>query len=159
MLLSPRMACLNLTACPLALLTHQLHFKEPWIFCLSYLNDVIVLGHDFNEHYNGLKMVLERLRLHNLRAKIEKCNIATWQDSFLGHVVSESGIMPDAAKIGAVNNISSPHNIKDICSFLGLAGYYCKFIPGFSSIAVPLLQVRQKAAWFNWTCQQVFQRV
>ena len=58
--------------------------------------------------------------------------------SFLEHVVSGSGIMPDPEKIEAVNNISSPRNIKDIRSFVGLASYYRKFIPGFSSIAAPL---------------------
>jgi hypothetical protein len=76
-------------------------------------------------------------------------------------VVTESGIMPDPAKIEAVNNITSARNIKDIRSFLGLAGYYRKFIPGFSSIAMPLLQLTQKAAQFNWTdaCEQAFQRL
>ena len=68
--------------------------------------------------------------------KLAKCTIAAPQVAFLGHVVTESGIMPDPAKIEAANNITSPRNIKDIRSFLGLAGYYRKFIPGFSSIAV-----------------------
>ena len=104
---------------------------------MCYLDDVIVFGRDFNEHYNRLKTVLERLRVHGLRVKPEKCTIAARQVSFLGHVISDSGIMPDPAKIEAVNNISSPHNIKDLRSFLGLAGYYRKFIPGFSSIAAP----------------------
>ena len=99
--------------------------------------------------------------MHGLRLKPEKCTIAARQVSFLGHVVSESGIMPDPAKIEAVNNITSPRNIKDIRSFLGLAGYYRKFIPGFSSIAAPLLQLTQKAASFIWTdaCEQDFQRL
>ena len=130
------------------------------VICLCYLDDVIVFGRDFNENYDRLKMVLERLRSHNLRAKLEKCTIAARQGSFLGHVVSASGIMPDPAKIDAVNNITS-RNIKDIRSFLGLAGYYRKFIPGFSSIAAPLLQLTQKSAHFNWTdaCEQVFKQV
>ena len=68
-----------------------------------------------DEHYNGLKTVLERLRVHGASRET---------NSFLGHVISDSGIMPDPAKIEAVNNISSPRNIKDIRSFLGLAGYY-----------------------------------
>ena len=120
-----------------------------------------MFGRDFNEHYNRLKTVLERLRSHNLRVKLAKCTIAAPQVAFLGHVVTESGIMPDPAKIEAVNNITSPRNIKDIRSFLGLAGYYRKFIPGFSSIAMPLLQLTQKAAQFNWTDarEQEFQRL
>ena len=69
--------------------------------------------------------------------------------------------MPDPAKIEAVNNISSPRNIKDIRSFLGLTSYYRKFVPGFSSIVAPLLKLTQKAASFIWTdsCEQAFQRL
>ena len=65
------------------------------------------------------------------------------------------------AKIDAVNNITSPRNIKDICNFLGLAGYYRTFIPGFSSIPAPLLQLMQKSVHFNWTdaCKQAFQQL
>ncbi|CAB4022215.1 Transposon Ty3-G Gag-Pol poly, partial [Paramuricea clavata] len=132
-----------------------------YVICLCYLDDVIVFGRDFNEHCNRLKTVLERLRSHNLRVKLAKCTIAAPQVAFLGHVVTESGIMPDPAKIEAVNNITSPRNIKDIRSFLGLAGYYRKFIPGFSSIAMSLLQLTHKAAQFNWTdaYEQAFQRL
>ena len=119
-----------------------------YVICLCHLDDVIVFGRDFNEHYNGLKTVLERLRVHGLPVKPEKCTIAARQVSFLGHVVPDSGIMPDPVKIEAVNNISSPRNIKNIRSFLGLAGYYRKFIPMFSSIAAPLLKLTQKAASF-----------
>ena len=131
-----------------------------YVICLRYLDDVIVFGRDFNEHYDRLKMVLERLRSHNLRAKVEKCTIAARQVSFLGHIVSASGIMPDPAKID-VDNITSPRNIKDIRSFLGLTGYYRKFIPGFSCIAAPLLQLTQKSVHFNWTdaCEQAFQQL
>ncbi len=132
-----------------------------YVICLCYLDDVIVFGRDFNEHYDRLKTVLERLRSHNLRVKLEKCTIAARQVSFLGHVVSESGITPDPAKIEAVKNITSPRNIKGVRSFLGLAGYYRKFIPAFSSIAAPLLQLTQKAARFIWTdeCEHTFQRL
>ena len=112
-----------------------------YVICLCYLDDVIVFGRD---HYNRLKTVQERLRVHGLRVKPEKCAITARQVSFLGHVISDSGIMPDPAKIEAVNNISIPRNIKDIRSFLGLSGYYRKFIPGFSSIAAPLLKLAQK---------------
>ena len=91
-----------------------------YVICLCYLDDVIVFDRDFNEHYNRLKTVVERLHVHGLRVKPEKCTIAARQVSFLGHVISDSGIMPDAVKIEAVNNFSSPRNIKDIRSFLGL---------------------------------------
>ena len=86
-----------------------------------------MFGRDFNEHYNRLKTVLERLRSHNLRVELAKCTIAARQVAFLGHVVTQSGIMPDPAKIEAVKNITSPRNIKDIRSFLGLKN--CWLLP------------------------------
>lgn len=130
-----------------------------YIICLCYLDDVIVFGRNFSEHYDRLKTVLLRLRSHNLRVKLEKCTIAARQVAFLGHVVSQSGIKPDPAKIEAVSNIVRPSTVKDIRSFVGLAGYYRKFIPGFSTVAAPLLKLTQKAAQFLWTseCEISFQ--
>ena len=97
-----------------------------YIICLCYVDDVIVFGRDFNEHYNRLKTVLERLRSHYLRVKLEKCTIAVRQVSFLGHMVSESGITPDPAKIESVNNITSPCNIKGVRSFFVATVIYVK---------------------------------
>ena len=143
---------------PLAPTTFQ---RAMDVVLMYYFYNVILFGRDFNEHYDRLKMVLERLRSLHLRAKLEKCTIAARQVSFLGHVVSATGIMPNPAKIEAVNNITSPWSIKDIRSFLGLTGYYRKFIPGFSSIAAPLVQLTLKSAHFNWidACEQAFQQL
>lgn len=130
-----------------------------YIICLCYLDDVIVFGRNFQEHYDRLRTVLLRLRSHNLRVKLEKCTIAARQVSFLGHIVSQHGIKPDPAKIEAVSKIDRPRTVKDIRSFLGLAGYYRKFIPAFSTISAPLLHLTHKTAKFVWTseCEHAFQ--
>ena len=116
-----------------------------YVICLCYLDDVIVFGRDLNEHYNRLKTVLERLCEH------EKLTIAAHQVSFLGHVISDSGIMPDPAKIEAVNNISSPRNIKvwwktrvrgyagmRICGYAGMriCGYADMRVCGYAGMRI-----------------------
>ena len=111
-----------------------------YVICLCYL----VFGRDMNKHCERLETVLLRLREHNLRVKLSKCKIAAHQVAFLGHVISQSGIQPDPAKIAAVCDIPRPQSIRDIRSFLGLAGYYRKFITGFATVAAPLVQLTEK---------------
>ena len=132
-----------------------------YVICLCYLDDVIVFGRDMNEHCERLETVLLRLREHNLRVKLSKCKIAARQVAFLGHVISQSGIQPDPAKIAAVRDIPRPQSIRDIRSFLGLAGYYRKFIPGFATVAAPLVQLTEKTSSFCWSdeCENSFSRL
>ena len=122
-----------------------------YAICLCYLDDVIVFGRDINEHCERLETVLLRLREHNLRVKLSKCKIAARQVAFLGHVISKSGIQPDPVKISAVSDIPRPNSVKEIRSFLGLVGYYRKFIPGFATVAAPLVRLTEKATPFIWT--------
>ena len=132
-----------------------------YVICLCYLDDVIVFGRDMNEHCERLETVLLRLREHNLRVKLSKCKIAARQVAFLGHVISQSGIQPDPAKIAAVRDIPRPQSIRDIRSFLGLAGYYRKCIPGFATVAAPLVQLTEKTSSFCWSdeCENSFSRL
>ena len=85
-----------------------------YAICLCYLDDVIIFGRDINEHCERLETVLLRLREHNLRVKLSKCKIAVPQVAFLGHVISQSGVQPDPAKIAAVHAIPRPQSIKDV---------------------------------------------
>ncbi len=132
-----------------------------YAICLCYLDDVIVLGRDMKKHCERLEKVLLRLREHNLRVKLSKCKIAARQVSFLGHVISQSRIQPDPAKIAAVRDIPRPQSITDLRSFLGLAGYYRKVIPGFATVAAPLVRLTEKTSAFCWSdeCERSFSRL
>ncbi|KZV17032.1 hypothetical protein F511_20831 [Dorcoceras hygrometricum] len=106
-----------------------------------------------------VSIVLQRLREQQLYAKFSKCEF--WLDRvvFLGHVISADGISVDPSKVDAVLNWERPRNVSEIRSFLGLAGYYRRFIEGFSSILKPMTQLTQKDKRFVWTeqCENAFQ--
>ena len=80
---------------------------------------------------------------------------------FLGHIVSAEGLRVDSSKISAIVNWSPPKNVSEVRSFLGLAGYYRRFVQGFSMIASPMTRLLQKDVKFEWTdeCQQSFNRL
>ena len=117
--------------------------------CLVYLDDIIVYSNSMETHLNRLVTVLERLRSARLKLKPEKCALFQKSVSFLGHVVSDTGIGTDPQKIKAVVEWPTPTCIRDVRSFLGLAGYYRRFVKDFATIASPLNEVIKKGA-FNW---------
>ncbi|XP_015170088.1 uncharacterized mitochondrial protein AtMg00860-like [Solanum tuberosum] len=97
-----------------------------------------------------LRVVLQRLRHEKLYAKYEKCEFWLREVAFLGHVVSGDGIKVDRKKTDVIRNWPRPLTPSDIRSFLGLAGYYRRFVNGFSSIASPMTKLTQKKAKFEW---------
>lgn len=105
---------------------------------LIYLDDILIFGSSFEETLDRLDMVLERLSKFNLKVRPEKCQLFKERLRYLGHVVSEDGIAPDADKISAIINWQRPKTEKQLRGFLGIAGYYRKFVPGFAKIAAPL---------------------
>ena len=108
-----------------------------------------------------LSHVLERLRDANLKLKPSKCSLFRQSVTFLGHVVSHSGIYTDPAKIKAVRDWPIPISAKQVRSFLGLCSYYRKFIHCFAVIARPLHKLTEKDATFIWApeCQEAFQKL
>ena len=126
--------------------------------CLCYLDDVIVFGQDIRAHCSRLKTVLCRLRDHNLRARLSKCKFAAREVHYLGHIISQDGVKPDPGKIAAVNDLPPPNSVKSVRSFLGLSGYYRKFIPSFATISAPLVRLTEKNVQFKWTdeCEGAF---
>ena len=110
------------------------------------------------DHEEHLRVVLQILRENQLYAKFSKCQF--WLDSvaFLGYVISVEGVSIDPQKIEAIVNWKPPTNVKEIRSFLGLAGYYRKFVKRFSKLADPLTKLTRKEEKFVWSeaCQQNF---
>lgn len=129
------------------------------IKCLAYLDDVVVFGETLVDHNNRLKEVLQRFRRYNLKVNPSKCQFLRKEIYYLGHVVTPNGIKPDETKIIAVKQFPVPKNRTEIKSFLGLAGYYRKFIPYFSGVARPLTNLLKKNTTFKWSseCQKAFE--
>ena len=110
------------------------------------------------EHRYHLTCVLQLLREHQLYAKLSKCEFWLEEVKFLGHVVSKGGVSVDPSKIEAVLNWERPKNVFEIRSFLGLAGYYRRFVQDFSRIAAPMTRLTRKGTRFVWTnaCDEAF---
>ena len=101
-----------------------------------------------------VKKVLEILREHKLYAKMTKCSFFQQEMDYLGHVVGINGVKPDLAKIKAIKEWKQPKNVKELRSFLGLAGYYRRFIQDFAKIATPLTNLTQKKTPYKWTASK-----
>lgn len=106
--------------------------------CLIYLDDIIIFSDTFGTHLDRLEAVFERLAVHNLKLKASKCEFFKSQVTYLGHIVSEDGIKTDPDKIKVLKDWPVPKNVKDVLKFLGFAGYYRRFLRGFSAIVRPL---------------------
>ena len=130
-------------------------------FVIVFIDDILVYSKSEKDHKTHLRLVLQRLREHKLYAKFDKCKFWLSEVGFLGHIVNRQGISVDPEKIRAVLEWSRPTNVTEVRSFLGLAGYYRRFVEGFSRIAVPLTKLTQKKEKFVWTdqCEESFQRL
>ena len=98
---------------------------------LVYLDEIIVFGRNFEKHLKRLELVLQRLSENGIKIKGSQCNFFQKGFSFLGHIISESGVEVNPEKVRAVERMKDPSSLKDFRAFLGLVGYYRKFIPGF----------------------------
>ncbi|GBG63302.1 hypothetical protein CBR_g37388 [Chara braunii] len=111
-------------------------------FVLIYLDDILVYSRSLDEHVEHLRTVLEQLRQAKYKANRDKCEFA-WQElEYLGHFVTPHGIRPLADKIKAIRVWPEPTYTTEVCSFMGLAGYYQRFITGYTRIAAPLTRLQ-----------------
>src|ERR1700688_1485532 len=101
---------------------------------LSILNDIVVYSKTLHEHLQHLELVFKRLRQHKLYAKLEKCHFMQRQIKFLGHLISADGIQVNPEKVKAITDWPTPKTVKDIRSFLGISGYYRRFINNYSKV-------------------------
>ncbi|GFQ98763.1 retrovirus-related Pol polyprotein from transposon 17.6 [Trichonephila clavata] len=129
--------------------------------CLVYLDDIIIVGHSFEEHFNNNRRVLQKLKEANLKLSPSKCHLFRREVTYLGHIISAEGVRTDPDKISAVKNWKSPMDVHQLRSFLGLCTYYRKFVKNFSAIARPLHKLTEAKQKFIWTneCNNAFNKL
>jgi hypothetical protein len=115
---------------------------------LCFFDDILIFSATLEEHKCHVRQVLELLRKDQWKVKLSKCAFGQSQVSYLGHVISARGVATDPTKIATVANWSSPQDVKGVRSFLGLAGYYHRFVRNFGVIARPLFNLRKRASHF-----------
>ena len=132
-----------------------------WETCLFYLDDIIVFSSTWEEHLARLREVFERLRHAKLKLGAAKCTFAAKEVSYLGHRETEEGLLPDPSLLAAIREIPPPKTATEVRSFLGLAGYYRRYVKGFAAIAAPLHALTRKDAVFHWSrdCQTSFDQL
>ena len=113
-------------------------------FVMVFIDDILVYSKGEEEHEMHLREVLQTLRNEKLYGKLSKCEFWLKEVPFLGHIVSKEGVSVDPAKISAVKDWPIPKNVTEIRSFLGLAGYYRRFVQDFSKIARPMTNLMKK---------------
>jgi hypothetical protein len=120
-------------------------------FVVVFIDDILIFSKNEEEHDEHLRLVLQKLRENQLYTKLNKCEFWLKEVSFLGHIISEGGISVDPSKVKDVLSWKIAQNVSDIRSFLGLAGYYRRFIEGFSKISKPMTELLAKGKTFEWT--------
>jgi hypothetical protein len=130
-------------------------------FVVVFIDDILVYSRSEDKHEEHLHVALQKLQEHRLYAKLSKCEIWMKQVAFLGHVVSKGGISVDPSKVQDVLSWNAPTSVGNIQSFLRLAGYYQRFIKGFSKISKPMTELLEKDKKFEWTsaCEASFQEL
>ena len=122
-----------------------------WKTVHIYLDDVIIFSRTFEEHLSHIRQVFDRFRSANLKLKPSKCFFAMPRLKYLGHIVSAEGISADPEKISSVKNYPQPTCLKQLRAFLGLTGYYRRFVKDYARIASPLYGLTQKGVPFIWS--------
>ncbi|KAJ9536336.1 hypothetical protein OSB04_un000487 [Centaurea solstitialis] len=123
-------------------------------FVIVFIDDILVYSKSREQHEQHLRIILEALRAEKLYAKLSKREFWLNQVSFLGHVISAEGVKVDPVKIEAVTKWPRPTNVSEVRGFLGLAGYYRRFVEGFSKISLPLTRLLRKGVKFHWGAEQ-----
>ena len=127
-------------------------------FAMGYLDDIIIFSKSEEEHLDHLEDIFRRLEHFGLKMKREKCAFLKRHIQYLGHLISENGFKPLPEKLKSIREMSHPKNPKEVKQFLGLIGYYRKFVPHFADLSRPLTLLTRHDADFQWTekCQKSF---
>ncbi|XP_039811591.1 uncharacterized protein LOC120674480 [Panicum virgatum] len=122
-------------------------------FVIVFFDDILVYNRSYEEHLDHIRQVFEWLSRDQWELKFSKCKFAQRSISYLGHIISEQGVATDPAKVEAVLSWPTPSSVKELCSFLGLAGYYRKFVRHFGILARPFTNLLKKNTMFVWTAE------
>ena len=145
---------------PAVFMDYMNRIFQPYLdqFVIIFIDDILIYSKNPQEHAQHLRIVLDILREKQLFAKFSKCEFWLSEVKFLGHVISQGGVAVDQSKVEAVQNWARPKNVSEVRSFLGLAGYYRRFIMKFSQIALPLTRLTRKEVPFVWDeeCEKEF---
>ncbi|GJX61031.1 putative reverse transcriptase domain-containing protein [Tanacetum coccineum] len=146
----------GLTNAPAVFMDLMNRVCKPYLdkFVIVFIDDILIYSKNEKEHEEHLKAILELLKKEELYAKFSKCEFWIPRVQFLGHVIDRQGIHVDPAKIESIKDWASPKTPTEIRQFLGLAGYYRRFIEGFSKIAKPMTKLTQKKVAFEWGDKQ-----
>ena len=127
-------------------------------FAMGYLDDIIIFSRSEEEHLDHIEQVFKRLEEAGLKLSLEKCSFFKKHIQYLGHLLSEEGIQPLPEKLESIAKMPRPKNQKEVKQFLGLIGYYRKFVPRFTDISRVLNKLTRKDEEFNWTpeCDKCF---
>ncbi|KAF5756264.1 putative nucleotidyltransferase, Ribonuclease H [Helianthus annuus] len=142
----------GLTNAPAVFMDLMNRVCKPYLdkFVIVFIDDILIYSKSQEEHEQHLRLILELLRKEQLYAKFSKCDFWLREVHFLGHVVNKDGIHVDPSKVDSISNWPAPRTPTEIRQFLGLAGYYRRFIKDFSKIAQPLTMLTQKGVVYRW---------
>ncbi|CAG2210599.1 Transposon Ty3-G Gag-Pol polyprotein,Transposon Ty3-I Gag-Pol polyprotein [Mytilus edulis] len=117
-------------------------------FAISYIDDILIFSETLEEHFNHIQQVFDRLRQHNLKLKLKKCQLLQEETNYLGFKINIDDVKPDDAKVEAIKTLPNPVTVKEV-SFIGACSYYRRFIPNFSKISIPLVALTKNMLNFN----------
>ena len=151
----------GLTNAPAAFMDLMNRVFQPYLdqFVVVFVDDIFIYSQSEEEHEDQLRIVLQLLRDHQLYAKFSKCKFWLTEVRFLVHVVSAFGVSVDPEKVEAVMSWERPKSVFEIRSFLGLVGYYRRFIKDFPRLVAPMTRLTRKEVKFDWDdrCEKAFQ--
>ncbi len=132
-------------------------------FTNAYLDDLVIYSNSWSEHLQHLRKVFDRLKDAGLTIKLRKCQFAMKECTYLGHTIGEGVTKPEKSKTESILNYPVPSTKKTVRTYLGITGYYRRFIPNYSTTTKPLTDLTKKSLpeRVNWTndCQQAFEKL
>ena len=122
-------------------------------FAIAYLDDILVFSPTLEDHSQHLDTIFDKLRKHDLKLKLKKCNFLESETNYLGFIIGKDGFKPDPKKVEAIRSLPIPTCVREVRSFIGMSSYYRRFIPNFSEIAEPIIALTKKHAQYEWSAK------